>query len=39
LTLTVSGSTATGQSTITITGMSGSLSSDVGFWLKVVQSP
>ncbi|MGA8684304.1 MAG: hypothetical protein WB623_07850, partial [Candidatus Sulfotelmatobacter sp.] len=39
LTLTVSGSTATGQSTITITGTSESLSSDVGFWLKVVQSP
>jgi hypothetical protein len=37
LTLTASGSTPTGQSAITITGRSGSLSSTVGLWLRVVQ--
>jgi len=37
LTLTVSDSAAIGQSAITVTGTSGSLSNDVGFWLSVVQ--
>ncbi|MGP0099098.1 MAG: hypothetical protein ACLPHI_18815, partial [Terriglobales bacterium] len=39
LTLTVSEATATGQSTFTVNGKSGSLSNDVGVWLKVVSQP